>query len=55
LIPVAEFAVVAQLQVNFVTEQLSAVTGFVVATLAARPSTSPTFELSLLGKRCKVD
>jgi hypothetical protein len=45
LIPVAaEFAVVAGAQVNFVTEQLSAVTGFAVAASVQVPA--PTFGVS---------
>jgi hypothetical protein len=53
LIPVAaEFAVVAPVnaQVNFVTEQLSAVTGFAVATLTVQVP-APTFGVKFVGQR----
>ena len=56
MIPVAtEFPVVAPVnaQVKFVTEQLSAVTGFTVATLAVQVPV-PTFGVKFVGQEVKV-
>jgi hypothetical protein len=52
LIPVAEFVVVQDAQVNFVTEQLSAVTGFVEATPWYKHH--PTFGVKFVGQEVKV-
>jgi hypothetical protein len=41
------------MQVNFVTEQLSAITGFAVATLAVQVP-APTFGVKFVGQEVKV-